>query len=239
LTEKATRALDLLQAVADSPEPAGMAALGAQLGLDKSTASRLLRYLHGHGYLTRDPNSRRYEVGPKLMVLAATTLRHYNLRSVAEPTLVELRDATGETIGLHIRVGSERLCIAGAESTHVIRRVVPLGERAPLYLGPSSKAILAQLSDGEIDAILVAAGDPVDRGALFKQLKFVRDNGYLAVVSDRTPGVAGLSVPISSGSTVLGSITASGPVERWTVKRMKEFAPRFVSASRLISSRVR
>jgi DNA-binding IclR family transcriptional regulator len=239
MSKTAERTLTLMDQVARADEPCGLVELASRAELDKSTAARLLGYLEERGLLTRDAASKRYSVGPALVSFAAVVIRGSDLPHLAQPHLVSLRDASGETVSLHVRTGDERVCVGGAESSQPLRRVLTIGEPVPLWSGPSGKAIFAFLSDDERAALrrrARAAGvsaDPLDT-----HLSEARKTGWLITVADRTPGVAALSVPVFDQHGVVGSLTAAGPAERWTGERMASFAPALLAAARTLSSEV-
>lgn len=194
-----------------------------QTALDKSTASRLLGFLQKRQLITRDALTKRYSVGPALLSLAAVTLQSSDLRRVARQYLGRIRDLTGETVSLHLRIGPERVCIDGVESNHVIRRVVPLGQPIPLYVGPSGKAILAYLPEREIGQMLKSARITSDeRTHLSRQLMTIRERGAMVAIGDRTPGVGAISVPLFDPSGPVGAITVAGPADRWNLDRLNQ-----------------
>ena len=137
-----------------------------------------------------------------------------DLRRAAEPLLGELRDRTGETVSLHIRVGDDRVCVAGVESRHEVRRVLTLGEPVPLWLGPSGRVMLAFLREPDREAVLARCG-AADLDALRAELAAIRAAGFVDSDGGRTPGVGALSVPIAGTRGIEASLTTAGPSERW------------------------
>src|SRR5262249_15187342 len=150
--------------------------------------------LEERGMVRRDPVSKKYRIGPALLSLSAIAIRKADLPQVARPYLGRLRDLTSETVSLHVRLGDERVCIAGAESSQVIQRVLTLGEPVSLCLGPTGKVILAFLDEADRTAIVARA--KAASPALDRDLTQVRKDGYLIVTSDRTPGVGAISAPV-------------------------------------------
>jgi DNA-binding IclR family transcriptional regulator len=224
VSQVAERAFSILEQVARSDEPLGLMELAALLDADKSAALRSLTFLEERGLLRRDPRTKKYRVGPGLLSLGAIAIRKADLPQVAQPYLVRLRDLTGETVSLHARVGDERVCIAGAESTHVVQRVLTIGEPVSLCLGPSGKVILAFLSSDDREGIIA-------RDAARRQ-------GHLIVLSDRTPGVGAISAPVFDAHGAVGSITIAGPEDRWTPTNMKRISETLVEAAAAVSAEI-
>lgn len=236
MSQVAERAFSILEQVARSEEPLGLMEVAARLEADKSAALRSLAFLEERGLLRRDRRTKKYRIGPGLLSLAAIAIRKADLPQVAHPYLVRLRDQTEETVSLHVRVGDERVCIAGAESPHVIQRVLTIGEPVALCLGPSGKVILAFLSDTERAAIVRRSS--VSRAALERDLERARRDGYLIVTSDRTPGVGAISAPVFDAFGPVGSVTIAGPEERWTPEAMAGVASALTDATTAISAEI-
>jgi DNA-binding IclR family transcriptional regulator len=214
MSRTAHRTLDLLELVARSESPHGLIEIADEAGLDKSTTARLLAVLEGRNLLRRDPETRKYSAGPRLIWLGVLASDRSDLRRAAEPLLGELRDRTGETVSLHIRVGDDRVCVAGVESRHELRRVLTLGEPVPLWLGPSGRAMLAFLREPDREAVLARCG-AADLDTLRAELAEIRADGFVDSDGGRTPGVGALSVPIAGTRGIEASLTTAGPSERW------------------------
>ena len=235
-TQTAGRALRLLRAVAESDSPPLLGDLAQLVGINRPAAYRLARELEEQGLVEVQVHGdeRRYVPGAALIGMAARVLGRINIRATAQPFLVRISDATGETIALHLRDRRHWVCISGVEGRHPIRWVVPLGERWPLHTGPTGKAILASLPDSERAAILAWAADQGQPVATYL-LDTVRARGYFAAVGDQTPGVGGLSVPLFDASGVVGALTVSGPGDRWNQQAMEAAAPLVVEQCAALS----
>lgn len=239
MAQTAARALDLLDAVVRAPRPRGLMEIAEQTGIDKSTASRLLGLLVERGFVSRDEDSRRYGVGPAMFGLAAAVSARMDIRTVASAHLAALRAAARETVSLHLRAGRRRVCVDGAESDQPVRRVVPVGESLPLYLGPSGKIMLAYLEPRERALVLAdarAAG--ADVAAIRHQISEFAAAGYAITAGDRTPGVRAISAPIFGARGVIASITVAGPSDRFSDDGAHHCLPALLDAARATSAAV-
>ena len=231
------RALELLEAVVAAPEPLGLMEIVESTGVDKSTASRTLAFLVERGSLTRDASNKRFGLGPRTFALAASIGARNDIRVVAGPHLEDLRERTGESVSLHIRVGNRRVCVDGRESTQPVRRVIPLGESLPIHLGPSGKVILAHLPGDETDRLLEAAAlSPGEQQHIRTDLASARRHGYLHTESDRTVGIRAVSAPIFDAFGVAASLTVAGPSERWKAADGELAAELTVAAAQTVST---
>ena len=242
MSQTAERAFQVVEHVARAPAPCGLAEVALASGLDKSTAARMLAYLERRTLVQRDLDSKRYSVGPGLVSLAAVVIGGSGLPNAAQPHLEQLRDECGETLSLHVRSGHERVCVAGAESPAVLRRVLTIGEPVALWTGPTGKTILAFLPAREQADVLALArarlGDDAAADSLVKTLKALARRGHLVAIGDRTPGVGAVSVPVYGPGGVVAAVTAAGPAQRWTAASMRAFVPRLSQAAREISAKL-
>ncbi len=242
MSQTAERAFQVVEHVARAPAPCGLAEVALASGLDKSTAARMLAYLERRTLVQRDLDSKRYSVGPGLVSLAAVVIGGSGLPNAAQPHLEQLRDECGETLSLHVRSGHERVCVAGAESPAVLRRVLTIGEPVALWSGPTGKTILAFLPAREQADVLALArarlGDDAAADSLVKTLKALARRGHLVAIGDRTPGVGAVSVPVYGPGGVVAAVTAAGPAQRWTAASMRAFVPRLSQAAREISAKL-
>ncbi|WP_037345211.1 IclR family transcriptional regulator [Sciscionella sediminilitoris] len=234
MSQAADKVLVVLDHVAASGEPVSAMSVAGQLGLDKSTCSRLLALLVQRGWLVRDHRSRLFSIGPILARLGATAVLNNRFQSILLPLLTKLRDQTGETIGFNRRTGDHRVTVAGLESQEVIRRILPIGESFFLPYGPSGKAIMAFVDGPQRDALL-ATLDPPEADILAAQLISVARIGYFSSDVDHVPGASAVSVPVFDANGIFGSLTIAGPGQRWTAARRERATPALLAAGQALS----
>lgn len=236
MTQTGRRTLTLLEAIARGREPKGLMELAALAHLDKSTAARLLADLLEEQFVTREERTKQYSVGPALLALAGAVLRGSSVVSVSRPQLENLRDLSGESASLHIRRGGERLCIAGLESPQLIRRIVVVGEPAPLYSGPTGKVLLAfSPRSTTVPVIEAAVRSGIDRDWLLTKLDSIRSHGYMCAIGDRTPDAGAIAMPVFDSTGLVAALTVSGPGDRFTMQTMRAFVPTLRAAAAHIS----
>jgi IclR family acetate operon transcriptional repressor len=213
------RVLDLLDRVARADGPRAVSELAAETGLAVPTAHRLMRALLAHGYVRQDP-SRRYTLGPRLIFLGERAAR--TLGGWAVPQLTRLRDATGETANLALLDGDEIVYVTQAPSRHQMRMFTEPGRRVLPHCTAVGKALLAELPDDEVRALLARTGMPAntphtltDPDALLLALARVRRRGYASDDGEQEVGVRCLGVAVPSRSARM-AVSVSGPHGRLT-----------------------
>jgi DNA-binding IclR family transcriptional regulator len=118
-----------------------------------------------------------------------------------------------------------------------VSHTVQIGEQVPLYEGPSGKAILAFLEPNEAAGIVDGAfTSRRERSSLMAVLEQIRRQGYVALVGDRSPVVAGISAPVFGFDGIRGSLTITGPSDRWTKEAMEAHAGLLLRTSNELSA---
>ena len=231
------RGLRVVGFLVTAPEPQRPSQIARALDLERSAVYRLLRELESHTYVARDIESGRYTIGSGLIVLSARVMRRVDLRRTAWPLMERLSQATNETISLHLRQGPNRVAIDVIPARQAVAHSVEIGEQVPLYEGPSGKAILAFLEPNEAAAIVEgAAATRQQRTDLLAVLEGIRRRGYVSLVGDRSPVVSGISAPVFGFDGIRGSLTITGPSDRWDKEAMESQAPLLVRTASELSA---
>ncbi|HEY8529984.1 MAG TPA: IclR family transcriptional regulator [Paenibacillaceae bacterium] len=228
------RALDILLCFRHGREW-GLTELSQRVGLHKSTAHRLLATLEDKGFVVRDEATEKYRLGLSLLELSANLTLPDDLSTVLLGEMEKLRDRLGETISLYVRDGNERVRIQAVQSTQAIRRVAPVGARMPLFVGASSKVLLAYAEPEVREAVLNDPAWPasLDREAFVRQLEEIAKAGYATSIEEREPGAAAVAAPIFNRSgRLVAALAVSGPSNRLTPGVMRKYAPVVMEAAR-------
>ncbi|AOZ92344.1 IclR family transcriptional regulator [Paenibacillus crassostreae] len=221
------RALDILLCFTRNDE-LGLTEIAVQIGLHKSTVHRLLSTLEEKGFVTRDRSTEKYRLGIKVWELSTHLAQSDDPATILFPAMKKLRDRLGETVSLYLREGNERLRIQAVQSTQAVRRVAPVGARLPLYVGASSKVLVAFATPEEQVELLNDPEwpDAVDRDYYMKQLQEIIECGYATSFEEREPGAAAISVPIFNRNGIItAALSVSGPVNRLSIEILDQYAP--------------
>ena len=143
--------------MADAGGEVGLSELSASSGLPLPTIHRLMRTLVACGYVRQQPN-RRYALGPRLIRLGESAARL--LGTWARPYLARLVEETGETANMALLDGDEVVYVAQVPSRHSMRMFTEVGRRVLPHSTGVGKALLAQLPDDEVRALLARTGMP-------------------------------------------------------------------------------
>lgn len=234
------RAIAILFAFSIERPSLSSAEVAQLVGLNRTTAHRILGTLEECGVIHREAARQKYGLSPRVLYLSNTFLQLSDIRNAGMAPLTELRDLTRETSALHIRDEYSRVIVSQVESHRELRRTYPnLGEPIPLHLGAPSKAILAFMSSDEIAEYLdqLTSFEPwAHRQSLEHELVGIVKKGYAISFQERAKGIVSIAAPIFDRSGVaVASVNVSGPVAHIGEAERDIFAAVVVRAARDIS----
>lgn len=227
------RAVRLLRAVAARGRAgARLLELAKHARLTGPTAHRILSSLVAENVLSRNPQTRRYLLGPLAFELGLAAAPQFNLRELAGPALRRVAEKTGDTVFLIARSGSESVCLDRAEGTFPIKALtLDVGARRPLGVGAGGMALLLPLPEDEVErAVAANARRLKEYGKLnvptvLGMIARGKQLGYALNDRQETPGVISIGLPIGSrygppcAAISLGAISS-----RMSAERQKEIA---------------
>jgi len=232
------RALDILLCfTAKSEWP--MTEIADRVGLHKSTVHRMLATLEDKGFVIRDPASERYRLGLRIWELSANMSGTDDPAVLGLPEMERLRDTLGETVSLYLRDGNERIRIQAVQSNQAVRRVAPVGVRLPLYVGASSKVLIAFEDRLKREELLQDPSWPgfFDTAQFRKQIENIRKLGYATSIEEREQGAAAVSSPIfNRAGKLVAALSVSGPANRLTPEIMRQQAAAIIEAANHIGA---
>ncbi|NLC01550.1 MAG: IclR family transcriptional regulator [Pseudomonas formosensis] len=200
------------------------------LGLEASTAHRLLSCLISEHYVERNPNNKRFHLGIASMQLALGATERLPLTERLRPIMQKVARISGDTVFLVARQGDFALCLHrehGDFPVH-INTTVPGGSR-PLGIGAGGTAIMSGLTNAEACAIYErqapayqAVGLTLDH--LLESLEQTRRTGFSETVDVITKGISaiGMQIPLGSGSRPLAALSVGSISSRMGPERRKE-----------------
>ncbi len=211
------RALALLDELSDSEAGLGVNELARRIGVNASTASRLLATLESAGIVQRDGQG-PYRLGLALLTLADRVHERLDVGVLARPVLVELMERTGETATLSLPGEREAITVDSVPSRSSVVSMARLGRPSVSHATAVGKVMLA-FGPGplprERDLVALTDRTITDRPSLEAAVAVVRDRGYATVFGEREPDVNAIAAPIWGRSGELAAILGiQGPATR-------------------------
>lgn len=222
------KGLTVLECLAKSNGPRGIADLARALELNKSNVHRTLQTLIAAGYV-RALAGGMYECTFKLFELGSVVLRRVDVRQAAEPFMQSLAERTRETIHLSVLDKTEVIYLHKIESPHPVRAYSSIGGRAPAHCVASGKALLAY-NEEELKALPAQLLTFTTRSIssldkLKRELERVRAQGFAINRGEWREGVYGLaSIVQDVQGNGVASIGISGPSDRLNLAALRQFS---------------
>ena len=231
------RALDILLAFKPGDEALTVAELMKRVDLSRPTLYRLLGTLEKKQFITANGEPQRFSLGPAVTQLTQVWLASLDVRTVAEPVLRALREATEETVALYVPDGIFRVCVAELESPQALRFARGVGYRERLMLGASGRVILAHLAQTTDELKRYSAGMKVDLTRFMEELAQVRRRGFGVSKNELIDGAVAIAAPFfDTQSRVAGSLCVFGPGVRIDAGKTGEIGRLLVEEASRIST---
>lgn len=215
--QSVARVLDLLFMVSEAEEPAQPGRLASEVGLPRSTVYRLLGSLTDYGLIAK--NKQGFLVTPKFVRLSTVGGRALRITDIAEPYMEDLVGRTGESCGLHLRLGSVRRCIAEVEGTNPIRWVLGVGFTASVLRGAAGHVLMSRSDHADLQELAAEASDDEEERARIltanrQAVEHVRKTNWSLSQGEAVPDAASLAAPIETSSRVVAAINLAAPAAR-------------------------
>lgn len=243
------RVINIVSYMAERTKPLSIADISKQLHLSKSGVYRIISFLEGAGWVTQQSDTGWYSLGPQIVAFSVNILSKLDIRSASHPYLEELRDVINETAILSIRIGHERVVVDQLTPSHNLLYFVHLGKRTPLWIGSHGKAILAFLSECEIEMVMedvrksnqrtYDSGERIDIGKIRQQLTTFKREGFAVSSGESVAGVVGVGAPIfGRDHEVIGSLAVAAPLTRLSEVAARQHGPLLQHLAKEISLRL-
>ncbi|MEW5921415.1 MAG: IclR family transcriptional regulator [Bacillota bacterium] len=240
------RTLRILELMAERGQPLSLSDISNHLNLKISTAHRLLKTLIICGFAQQDPYSGKYLLGIKNFNIGNTALYSLDIRSVARPFLNQLVANYHETASIGILDQGDLIYIDQVESEKMVKMLARLGSRLPAHSHAMGKALLAALSDAELDTLLknkklvkFTENTITSPEQLKKELHIIRRQSYALDLEETEMGIRCVAATIYNH---LGNATAavgiSAPSSRISASHLGELAAVIKQTAREISARL-
>jgi DNA-binding IclR family transcriptional regulator len=208
--QSVSRAIGILNLLANNAEPLGVREIARRLELAPSIVQRLIKTLTKAGFLEQTGATLRYRIGYRAFQVGSAFVGQNNLYSAVIPELYALasRHITGFLGVLRDR---SVVYLATLQSEGPIAITHRPGSQTHLHSTAMGKALLAEMSDGAIRALLGERSLPrltprtrVSLPQLLKDIEIVRCRGYATSEEENRLGFfsAGAVVRDASGSAV-------------------------------------
>lgn len=195
-----TQVADVLRCIARSEGALTVTQVSDELGVHKSTLSRLLRAMRDAGFLDQAEGTRAYGPGALWHELAAATQGGESFGSRAAEVVRGLCDQLGHTGFVSVLSGTHMIGVVQHVGANLIRVGAPIGKPLEVDACATGRAMLADMDDAQVRALLrgkVSRASPVSPQSmdeLLERLAQIRARGYAESNNEVGQGVGALAV---------------------------------------------
>ncbi|HOA35824.1 MAG TPA: IclR family transcriptional regulator [Bacillota bacterium] len=225
---------------------AGVTEVAKKLGVNKSTAYRILETLMSFNMVAQDPATAKYKLGPGILQLSDQLVKGLNIISLAKPYMARLVNETGE---------SSHLCMLSNDSAVVIDQIMTdsrlsvnarVGNTEPVYCSSVGKCLVAFCDEvkreaiiSKIDFVPFTKKTITDRERLRAELERIVEKGYAVDNGELSDDIICIAAPIYNHlGKVFYSVGISGPKSRIKDKRVEGMAQKVINTANKISAQL-
>lgn len=225
-----TRALSILNVIAENSSGLTLTGISRALGLAPSTTHRLLTTLQEERYVQYDRDNSHWQIGMQAFVTGNGFLSSRDLVGVARPFMRRMMEENGETVNLAISEGDDVIYMAQVESREMMRVYSKPGNKVPLHCSGVGKAIMMLMPSTDIERIATQKGLPkltdktlTDLASLKAELTLSKKQGFAVDDEEHAVGLRCVaSVIYDEYAEPLAALSISGPAARISTERLIE-----------------
>jgi IclR family transcriptional regulator, acetate operon repressor len=224
-TQAVDRATSLLIAILNAEQPPLLSELARELGLPKSTTSRILGALERQGLIRRDRNS-AYLGGEVLLRYASTQNQDAALIARMRPVLESLAAKTSESVNLAVPGVDDLKLIDQVDGKHLLGATNWIGRNVPYHASALGKVLLAYGASSIPSGTLQTKTSRTitTRALLNAELEKVRKLGFAIIDNELEDGLVAVAAPVfGHDGNVIAAISISGPDARISRDQLNKF----------------
>jgi DNA-binding IclR family transcriptional regulator len=238
------RLLAILQLFEDGRPVWTVDDIGVALGMSISTTYRHVRSLVQAGFL--DPaTGAGYALGPGFIRYDRILRQNDQLIQIAEPVMKALLARTNRhaTVILCRRFKDCVMCVHEIQGDKSKRTTsYERGVAMPMFLGATSKVILANLPDRTLKSVYLANEKTIrhvlkvnDWKTFKDEFREIRRAGYVLTDSEVAEGRIGLAAPVSRDGQVIAGVSLVAIPNKTDRKKISTYIPSVMAAAAEIS----
>lgn len=224
----------------------GITEISQKTKLNKSTAFGLINTMESIGFLTQNPQTKRYRLGIKLFTFGSLVERRMDIRNEAHPYCEKLSEKYNATVHLAEYYDKSLIYIDKVNNQSSAIVYSYLGRNAPLYCTGVGKSILAFLPEEEVDNYInsteLEAFTPytiISKEKLYNALYEIKRTGYAVDDQEIEEGLRCVAAPIFNYSHMpIAAISISNTISRIAIEDVPFIGKEIIDVTDKISKQM-
>ena len=223
------RAMDIMQLIFEKDAGMGVTEIAKRLELPKATVYRILVTLMKGGYIIKEKDDERYNLGGVFIKYSERVKSDINVHSVAKPHMLLLSEKTGESVNLAVDYDEASLIIerVSGEKTSLMAKLL---SDAPYNCSSSGKIFLSHKEMNYIENYFLS-GKAKERTVksittwerFLNERALILKGGYAIDNEEYDYGLYCIGMPIySCDNHLMAVMSLSGPKSRLNHKGMNQ-----------------
>lgn len=235
----------ILEVLVSCPQGLTLTQIAQAVGLQASSAHRLVNSLCDIGLVSRRTDGKTYVLGARMERLCTLAVSPPSVVAMVEPELHELVREFSETAYLAQLKGTTVESIAIAMPDDGEMTYVQPGRIMPIHASASAKAILAHQKPDFIHRLLslpmvrYTDDTTTDPQMIMQELETIRTQGIAICDNELDPGVLSYAVPVQGADGIVQyAIGISGFSQRMQTMPVKEVTTSLRRSSRVLAAKL-
>jgi IclR family pca regulon transcriptional regulator len=239
------KAFAILDAFGGERRALNLGEIASTVGMTKSSAQRCTHTLERLGLLTRDARFKRWVLTPRCLNMANAYLSGYPLVEQATTHLIQLNQATGESVSLSEPDDTDMVFVARFPSHKRFFVHMPIGRRLPMYCTATGRAFLSALPPAEAARIVrrsslrqFTPSTLVNPETILEHIDSARKAGYAWSDQECYRGDLTIAAPVLGDEGLpVAAINISAPTSRWKLAELRaRFSSLLIETARAAAS---
>jgi DNA-binding IclR family transcriptional regulator len=242
----ADRTLAIIELLLVNIDGMTIKALVDETGVAQNTASRIVQTLEMRDFVRKCVETKKYFITDKLFNMSSPRVGGKSLVVTAYDYMQELQESTGETVQILIKSNWKAVVLDQILGSHAVTVLGKVGLRVPLYSCAPGKAILARLSDDQLEVFFkenklkqFTEFTLGTREKLMVEILEARETGYSVDREEGMQGIQCVAAPIlDKRGKPFAAITVIGPKFRLTEDKFAELGKKCVQIAKSIENKL-
>ncbi|MFQ5764241.1 MAG: IclR family transcriptional regulator, partial [Rhodospirillales bacterium] len=209
----------------------------------KPTGHRIAKVLEEQGFLGREPGTRRFVEGQRLVELALKVLSAFAQRAPRHAILQALSEEVGETCNLGVLAGNQVVYLDRVEAVWPLGLSFSAGSRVPLHCTSIGKLLLSHQPRRQRQRLITSVpfkryteNTITEPDRLMAELERIREHDAATDNQEFLAGVVCVAVPVAGpGGRICAGLAISAPEARLTLAEALRHVPTMRNAAARLS----
>ncbi len=235
------RALRVVEVLVHEARPMSVREISEQIGINRTTAHRLVATLCASGWAERAPDG-RFQLSVKFLAIGHVVNHQRHFLEEIRPELIRISQLTRETVHVGVLDGYEMLHVDKIETLERVGVSSRIGTRGMVHSTSLGMAIMAAQDDDTIERYIAGAieqPEPLhlsDPDEFRRRIGSARERGFSLDDEDDSIGVRCIGVAVRGpDANPLFAISVTGPSPRFTREAALRYGPELTAAGERLS----